>query len=151
MIQRKQTLFLFQLVFFGIALLFIANHTVVEAEGTTDVFLVPFHNSHLLSTPGHTAAIALNFITLLLAFAVIFLYKKRELQVRLSYLLMALWLVLTLMLVLCPFVQNAATIQSINLNWFAVAIGAVAIVAAFMAIRFIKKDIALLKSADRIR
>ena len=151
MIQRKQTLFLFQLVFFGIALLFISNHTVTDAQGSTEVYLVPFHNSHLSSTAGHSAAIAINFLGLCLATVVIFLYKRRELQLKLSYGLALLWMVLSLMLAFCPFVGGDESSFTVSLHIFPCIIGVVGIAASLLAARFIKKDIELLKSADRIR
>lgn len=151
MIQRKQTLFLFQLIFFGIALLFISSNTITTNSGTVEVSLTPITNAQLSSTTGHVAAIAINFIGLILTFATIFLYKKRELQVKLCYGLMLLWLTLSLMIAFCPFVKTNTNISNIQINYFACVMGAFAIFAAYMALRFIKKDIELLKSADRIR
>ncbi len=151
MIQRKQTLFLFQLIFMGIALLFIPSNTIITASTNTDVFLVPIKSEVFGSSSGHVAAIILNFIGLLLTFATIFLYKKRELQIKLCYMLILLWLVIGLMIAFCPFVIKNENIVNITIHYFACLIALFAILAAYFAIRFIKKDIELLKSADRIR
>ena len=51
----------------------------------------------------------------------------------------------------CPFVIKTDAITAININYFVAAIGFFSIVAAYFAAHFIKKDIELLKSADRIR
>lgn len=151
MIQRKQTLFLLQLVFFGIALLFIPCNTIVTAKGAVDVQLIPLRDSLVSSSMGHLAAVTINFIGLILSFSAIFLYRRRELQVKLSYVLLAIWLILSLMIAFCPFVNKTPDVRDVEVNYFTLIIGAFAILAAFLAARFIKKDIELLKSADRIR
>ncbi len=147
MIQRKQTLFLFQLVFFGIALLFIPSAWVKSGEIETPIFLTPINSGGFSSSIGHQAAIVLNFVGLILAFVTIFLYKQRSMQVKLCNILMLLWIVLTSMILFCPFVE----LNTRSINYFNAIIGAFAFLAAFLAKRFIKKDIELLKSADRIR
>lgn len=147
MIQRKQTLFLFQLVFFGIALLFIPSEWVKSADVETPIFLTPIKSGGFSSSIGHQAAIVLNFVGLILAFITIFLFKQRNMQVKLCNVLMGLWIVLTSMILFCPFVESTTS----SVNYFNVIIGAFAILASFLAKRFIKKDIELIKSADRIR
>jgi hypothetical protein len=150
MIQRKQSLFLFLSVILGIALLFIPSATASSNTGAFDVYLIPLNHSDVASTSGHLAAIALNFINLILAFVTIFLYGKRELQLKLCYGLIVLWLVLTLMVTFCPFaVQTEAT--SVHITFYGTIIGVLGMIASFLAARFIKKDIELIKSADRIR
>jgi hypothetical protein len=151
MIQRKQTLFLFQLVFLGIALLFIPSNSILKKEGVIHVSLIFFSDTSASSTLGHYAAIAFNFIALLLAFSTIFLYKRRELQVKLCYLLFTLWLIITAMVAFCPFVQSIDESIVIKTNYAVCIIGLFSMLACILAIRFIKKDIGLLKSADRIR
>lgn len=151
MIQRRQTLFLLQLVFLGIALLFVPLGTVSSATASESIFLVPFRIPEFQSTIGHSTAIFLNFACLILAFTTIFFYKKRELQIKLCYLQMILWLILGLMIAFCPFVQKTENIISVQSNYFGSIICIVSILAAYLAARNVKKDIDLLKSADRIR
>ncbi len=151
MIQRRQTLFLFQLVFLGIALLFVSIATVTTNNGTVNVYLIPFSDPAVTSTSGHLAAIALNFIGLILTFVTVFLYKRRELQVKLCYGLMVIWLILTLMMAFCPFVEKTNTVISVENSYFGTIIGIFGMLAAYVAAHYIKKDIALIKSADRIR
>ncbi|MCC6371480.1 MAG: DUF4293 family protein [Bacteroidia bacterium] len=151
MIQRKQTLFLFLLGALNAALLFIPSVKVVMNGNTFPVVLEPLKNSELISTIGHTTAIFLNFASLVLAFLTVFIYNKRELQIKLCYALAGLWLVLSGMILFCPFITKTESISAVNVNYVAVAIGFIAVAIAFVAAKFIKKDIDLLKSADRIR
>lgn len=151
MIQRKQTLFLFQLVFLGIALLFIPCVTVITTTTTHEVLLIPLNNPEVTSTMGHIAAVLINFLGLVLAFIAVFLYQRRQIQLKLCYAMMILWLVLTAMMAFCPFVEANVAVESIKVNYLALVVGGFGILAAYMAARYIKKDIELIKSADRIR
>jgi len=151
MIQRKQTLFLFVQVFLGISLLFFPVNTVTLSSGTIDVFLIQLKDSGVSSTSGHVFAVILNFLCLILASSVIFLYRNRELQLKLSYLLLVLWLILCGMLAFCPFVVQTEANEIVNSTYFGPGAGILGIIACVLATRFIKKDIALIKSADRIR
>ena len=152
MIQRKQTLFLFQLVFLGIALLFIPSVNVIYQNVSTGVTLVPVNLPDYHSTPGHVAAIGLNFLGLVLAFVTVFMYNRRELQVKLCYTLTVIWVVITLMIAFCPFIEgtNNNPVET-KTNFLAILIGAFGVFAAILAARYIKKDIELIKSSDRIR
>src|SRR5258706_14541250 len=118
MIQRKQTLFLFQLIFLGIALLFVPCNIIITSTGTHDVCLVPLKVPDISSTPAHMTAVAINFFTLILTFLTIFLYGKRELQLRLCYVLAALWAVLALMMAFCPFVEKNSLVVAVQINYF---------------------------------
>lgn len=149
MIQRKQTLFLIELIFLGLSLLFVPCQDIITATASTHVYLMPLIDFQ--STTGHLFAVILNFIGLVIATICIFLYKKRELQIKLCYALLAIWLVLPAMMLFCPFVVKTEAITEIKINYFVVAIAVFSIIAAILAARFIKKDIDLLKSADRIR
>ena len=151
MIQRKQTLFLFQLVFLGIALLFIPSATVVSNNVTSPVFLVPVKSAEFASSAGHIAAIGINFLALVLTFITVFMYKRRELQLKMAFVLIFIWVVLTLMLAFCPFISATDEVTSVHTNYLPVIIGVVGIIAAYLVAKYIKKDIELIKSADRIR
>jgi hypothetical protein len=150
MIQRKQTLFLFELIFLGIALLFVPSGNVATPASSYELYLVPINNAEIHSSPGHYAAIFINFTALVLAFVAVFLYRQRTMQMKLCYVMLILWTVLTLMIAFCPFVNSSVT-PSAHVSYLAVAIGAFGMLAAYLAARYIKKDIELLKSADRIR
>jgi hypothetical protein len=151
MIQRRQTLFLFQLVILGLALMFVPVVYAVTGRGEIPVYLVTIEDAELRSTPGHVAAVYLNFGALILASATVFLYRRLALQLKICYVLAALWLILTLMIAFCPFVDSGDKPVVVEVNYFAVPMGALGILASVMAGRFIKRDIEVLKSADRIR
>lgn len=112
MIQRKQTLFLLLSLFASVALFLYLRENII--------------------------GIIINAIAALLALITVFLYKKRTLQVKLSYALMLLQLAITV-------------IVSFGLLGITSIIGIIGAIAAYFAAFYIKKDIELLKSADRIR
>jgi hypothetical protein len=149
MIQRKQSLFLIQIIFLGLSLLFVPCQNIFTKTVVTNVYLAPL--TEYQSTLGHLFAVGLNFLGLIVATITLFTFKKRELQIKLCYALIAIWLVLIGMMLLCPFVVKTEEMIEVKINYFVVAIGAFSVLAAFLAARFIKKDIELLKSADRIR
>jgi len=151
MIQRKQTLFILATVVCNCLLLFIPVADVIHSNISTHVYLVPFAESAPISTMGHFTAIALNFMALLLSFAVIFLYKNRSLQIRLTWFIILIWVTLGLMMWLCPFVVRSEDVQGIIMKYLTACISIPAVLSGWMAIRYIQKDIDLLKSADRIR
>ncbi len=151
MIQRKQTLFLLQCIICGIVMMYIPCQQITLADKTLGLCLVPSDVAEIASTLGHFGAIALNLGAVLLSFLIIFLFKKREMQIKLSYALMAFWMIIIAMVYLCPFVIKTDKIQAVAINHFVVLVGIIAIAAAWFAIKFIKKDIDLIKSADRIR
>jgi len=152
MIQRRQTLFLIQLLFLGIALLFVPTLKVVDEMGQHAVCLVPpTETSSFESTLGHTAAVVINFSGLVLGVIAIFLYRKRELQAKLCYVLMLIWLGITLMIEFCPFVKSLGPGSHYENTHFGTLIGIFGMLAAYLALRYIRKDIELIKSADRIR
>lgn len=151
MIQRKQTLFILAMVLCNCLLLFIPVADVIHNNLSTHVYLVPFAEATPVSTMGHFTAIALNFLALLLSFAVIFLYKNRTLQIRLTWLTILIWMTLGLMMWLCPFVVRTEYVQGVIMKYLTACISIPAVLSGWMAIRYIQKDIDLLKSADRIR
>ena len=124
MIQRKQTLFLLLSLFASGILFFYLNENKLQ--------------SNIL----HYVGISVNLIASLLALITIFLFKKRTLQVKLSYALMLLQLALTLIISFTSTSSNSG---------LASIIGIVGAMGAYFAVRYIKKDIEILKSADRIR
>jgi uncharacterized membrane protein (DUF485 family) len=146
MIQRKQTLFLLQVAFLALCFLFVPIQ-FVNQPNPAQATLLPSGNS----TPGHLAAVGLNAMGLMLAIVTIFLFKRRELQIKLCYVLMAIYIILPFMMAFCPFIAINAEPRSFETNMFGYIISAVNVLAAYLAARFVKRDIDLIKSADRIR
>jgi len=150
MIQRKQTLFLIELIFLASALLFIPSTIVIAPSGSYNVFLLPSTGT-FTSSNWHIIAMIINFICLALAVASVFLFKKRTLQVNLCYTQLFLWVMLSAILAFCPLVERSGTISEIQNNYVGSAICLCAVFASFLAAKFIIKDIALLRNSDRIR
>ena len=148
MIQRKQTLFLLALVLIGAMLLFIPVRTVTGATASFDITLLPAAVPH--STFFLVLAIFLNIIALLLSAMAIFLYKKLELQSKLCKVIFLLWFLLTCTLLFATFVKPSPEERVLN-HYLTAVFGLGAMFSALSAGRFVRKDIELLKSADRIR
>ncbi|PBQ30730.1 hypothetical protein CNR22_02725 [Sphingobacteriaceae bacterium] len=147
MIQRKQTLFLLALALTSISLLFIP-------VGTASINGVPMNFSLLLKNAGefhstiwHFLAVSLNALAIVLSVVTIFIYRKRILQIKLCYVLMLIELAIALIISFCPQSQLFQTESS----GFGIIICVIGVMCAYLAARYIKKDIELLKSADRIR
>lgn len=151
MIQRKQTLFLAGGALLSLLLLFVPNHVVTLQKMNYSLCLMPPTTPDFIGTLGFTAAVAINFIIMVLSFVTIFLYKKRELQVKLSYGICMLGLVLAVMCQFCPFVVVNENVLAVKNTFVGLFIGLSIALFGFVAQFFIKKDIELLKSADRIR
>lgn len=151
MIQRKQSIFLLLVSLMSVALLFVPTFSVNTAKGNLDVVLAPIINSDIQSTTGHMAAIFINFGLLMISSLIIFFYNKRQLQITICYVIIIGWLILTAMILFCPFVVKSDSITVIERKFLPIVFCALAVLMAFLAIRNIKKDIELIKSADRIR
>lgn len=150
MIQRKQTLFLMQIAFLALSLLFVPVQ-FIGGPTALGAKLLPLSGASFSSTSMHMAAIALNFAGLILASATIFIFRKRNLQVNLCYVLMIIYSAVLALIAFTPFIQSDGIPQKTEINLFGYIIPVVNIVSAYFASRFVKKDIALLKSSERIR
>ena len=150
MIQRIQTLYLLSLVLISVLLLVIPSAEINFSGHLLPIKLFPEGSNLFQSSIGLTSAMLLNAVGLLVAFLCIFLFKKRVLQLKLSYVLMILWLILTMVLSFLPLAleQDGQQLQNTN---YGTILGIFGMLGAYMATRHIKKDIELLKSADRIR
>lgn len=155
MIQRIQTVFLFLAAAFAGVLFFapiagfehgadLMKLTIygVQNQGGTQYF------------SGMYALPLLIFTLLLLAvpLVTIFLYKKRELQLKLSSLNVFLNAILCGMIFLyySSNIQKTLSLQSIS-YLFGTYIPLINMVLSILAMRWIKKDIELIKSVDRLR
>ena len=151
MIQRKQTLFLLLSVFSSIALVIIPSNYLNVNGSTFGVSVFSLYTQKLTGSIWHYAGMILDTATFALALVTIFLYKQRVLQVKLCFALMLLQLGVTLIVSLCSMVIKTDNILSIENSGIASIIGVIGMMSAYLAARYIKKDIELLKSADRIR
>jgi hypothetical protein len=148
MIQRKQTLFLLQSLFFNIALFFIPNkYILTDLPNKNVLYLIPFVNSSI----GHYAAITINCLLIILTLIVIFLYKKQSFQLKLGKILWFFWIILILMILFCPFTNKETNATEITTNYFSIFICFAGLLTTIFACKLIKRDIELLKSSERIR
>lgn len=98
--------------------------------------------------------IALTVLSSLVSFATIFLYKNRLLQIRLCWLTIVLSIAITPLLVLSYFSIDLTPYQGIGIDtdpWIGMFLPTTSLVFTLLALRAIKKDEALVRSADRIR
>ena len=148
MIQRKQTLFLLQSLFFNIALFFIPNKYIFTGLSNKNaLYLIPVVNSSI----GHYAAIIINCLIVILTLIVIFLFKKQSLQLKLGKILSFFWIILFLMILFCPFLNKETNSIEITTNYFSIFICFAGLLTIIFACKLIKRDIELLKSSERIR
>ncbi len=142
MIQRKQTLFLLAVAIIAISLFFVplfnyngdthsGTFNLTTSEGVSNVYY----------------PIIINIIVLILSIGLIFLYKNRVLQYKLSTLLALFNVFITGLLFILPF---QAILTEIEVTFWAF-LPIISAVFAFLAGHFIKKDEQLVRSADRIR
>ncbi|MDX1476111.1 MAG: DUF4293 domain-containing protein [Saprospiraceae bacterium] len=146
MIQRIQSIFLLLAAMaFGALLAFPMAST--PTAGTDLIFA-----DQEYTVQDNVALLILTIAGLVLALAAIFLYGKRSLQLRLSYLLIVICIVLPLVAYL--FFTNQASVMSAEqsvhdeLGLFLPFVGLICVI---LAARFIRKDDRLVKSMDRLR
>ena len=162
MIQRRQTVYLLLSVIIT-ALLFFMPLMSFNADGEVMRFTI-FGIKNPIETMSLSATYTWPLVVLTILMAVaplvtIFLYKKRELQVRLCRLNM----LVNIIFIGLVFLYYEADIQKIiaavegdeyQLDvayFFGMVIPLVNLILEILAIRGIKKDIELLKSVDRLR
>ena len=137
MIQRIQSVFLLVVVLCGCCMFVFP---FVQYRGYPPLFL---RNPMDITPIG-------NYVAILTALIALCLYKNRKLQIKLCYLIMVFngCLFLTIFLF-----TNQLYLHDFEKKTFLFVtyLPLVAIVAAFMASRYIKKDEELVRSADRIR
>ncbi|MCG8582269.1 MAG: DUF4293 domain-containing protein [Bacteroidales bacterium] len=150
MIQRIQTLYL---LLSGLLMgsLFFVPLAQIETE-TQEVFQFIYRG--LTNAEGETVTptLALSIlltVATLVSFITIFVFKKRTLQIRLCGINLALLLGTTGMIY---YLGSQLADDSAVVNYsITTAFPVVAFILAFLALRAIGKDVALLKSMDRIR
>ena len=162
MIQRRQTIFMLLSAIIS-ALLFIMPLASFNANGNIMQFTIfgirnPIETLSLTTTYTWPLVI-LTFLMTIVPFVTIFLYKKRELQVRLCRLNMLSTLIFIGLVFLyyeSDILKVIAAVEGdtyqLDVAYFiGMAIPLINLVLEIFAIRGIKKDIELLKSVDRLR
>ena len=155
MIQRIQTVFLFLAAVFAGILFFtplasfgygdeLMKLTIYGVESQTDAQLF----SGIYALP----LLLLTILLVVFPFVIIFLYKKRELQCKLSSLNIFLNAVLCglIFLFYVSDVQKTVSAESVS-YLFGTYVPLINMVLSVLAMRWLKKDIELIKSVDRLR
>lgn len=145
MIQRIQSIFL---LLAGLAILglFIFPFAT-SAQGDQNLF-----QDKLFNIMDHPILLVLTCLAAGLAIANIFLFKNRDLQIKLSYGIIVLSILLPIVaffLVYQSGVESGAL--QIRENYLGLAMPILAILFGFLASKYIKKDHKLVKSMDRLR
>ncbi len=124
----------------GVGLLIYPYASTLPVTETSNLTLMPT-TAHINANAWFYGAVFLNLLSILLAAITIFLFKNRKLQIKITYFL----IFINFLLFAALYFSNSPN------NLSAILIPAIAIASAYMAIRYIKKDDALVRSADRIR
>ena len=145
MIQRIQSLYLFAVFVLSVVLFFVPLYTS-ETQNVDN----GTHDFQYVSCASNSAYLVMNGMTGLLSLVIILLYKKRNLQLRLSGLSI---------LFSCIFVgavfyfsedANASVLAKVHYD-IGMYLPLIQLILTFRAMRAIRKDEALIRSADRLR
>ncbi len=146
MIQRKQTLFLLAVAIIATLLFFVPFLTFSHDDSSQSLSLKDAFKS--LENNNVFYPLVLNVLVLFSSLAIIFIYKKRILQFKLTNLLVVLNVLITGLFFTLSFHPAGKEPIHYNIGAFLPFAGAFF---AFLAARFIKKDEKLVRGADRIR
>lgn len=155
MIQRIQTVFLFLATIFAGTLFFVPIATFGYESDLMKLTIYGVQNQIDAQYFSGMYGLPLLIFTLLivvLPFITIFLYKKRELQLKLSSLNTFLNAILCglIFLYYSSNIQKTLAIETLSYS-FGTYIPLINMVLSVLAMRWIKKDIELIKSVDRLR
>ena len=150
MLQRIQSLFLLGIVLCMAAMFFLPIFGTGAASGNFDHYL--FGNtsdSGVIPQALQCALSVLIGVILILALITVFCYKKRQLQIKLCFLNIVFILLFHVGMVYFKIIaeQNQAEFRLQP----AAFLPAVALIFNYLAVKYVKKDEALIRSMDRLR
>jgi len=163
MIQRIQSLFLILIAILGIAIFFFPLVHFSVVSYTFDLFITGIKNLDTANPFSFSINMVFHLIILIAliitAIGTIFLYKRRDLQIKLCKFGMMLNIVFVFLIYMfadsikSKFVAKVVMVPEFVMVNFKVGsfLPLIMLVLFFLAIRFIKKDDELIKSADRLR
>lgn len=144
MLQRVQSLLLLGVALISLILIYIPIYEEVPLT-TGEVETVPIP----IGISRSAILLLINAATGILAFFAIFLYKRRNIQVRVSNLTI---LLTSIFIALLFFMVDATSADSHRIKYLTGAyLPFIQVLLSFLATWFIKKDDELVKSADRLR
>lgn len=148
MIQRKQTLFLLAVSIISAILIFTPFQYLNINDKLEAICLMPGCSPEIINSNIY-APMLLNLLSLVLSLIIIFQYKKRVLQYKLSNLLALINVFIIGLFFLLSYVKDVVS-GTISFS-FGAFLPSISVIFAFLASHFIKKDEELVRSADRIR
>lgn len=155
MIQRIQTVFLFLAAILAGVLFFAPIAAFEHGSDLMKLTIYGVGNQTSSQYFSNIYSLPLLILTLLLVaipFITIFMYKKRELQLKLSSLNVFLNAILCGMIFLYYSSNIQKTLVTENISYlFGTYIPLINMVLSILAMRWIKKDIDLIRSIDRLR
>lgn len=149
MIQRIQSIFLLDIVFFSVLTLFFPFVQYQNGDTIVALSLMPGALPEGVS-PAFYLPVAVNLFVPLFSLFIIFQYRNRPKQARLAKGLMILILGLLTAMLAINFHAGEKEGWTKTYLWPSF-LPIVSAISAFLAARFIKKDEELVRSADRIR
>ena len=159
MLQRIQSLYLFAALILGILMYFLPFYSYVVSSSKFEFYylgLSQISGDNINITTNTLPLIIIGTITNLLILTTIFLYKNRKLQMKFVRLAMLLYVsIFAIIIIYSNNIENLIK-KAFNSNFdlqYSIGISLPIIIyfLLFMALKGIKKDEALIRSADRIR
>lgn len=146
MIQRIQSVFLFLAAGLNIAVLFLPLWT--KGSPLITIYGMKVEPAGVVESPLPLVHLIVGGVIAAYLIGMIFLYKDRVKQIRLTYIgIIGLMLQIGLMVLMTRMLGNEATGEGGPAFGFFFPIGSILL--SYLAIRFIKKDEELVKSTDR--
>ena len=144
MIQRIQSVFLF-LASLSLWSLFKIPFALSDVETT------PFFEDRLFSIQDHSVLLALTIIGGLCSFVAIFMFKKRENQMRLGYVGIICSLFIAIAAFWLIYSNSSQMSNAVIEDQIGLYIPIISLILIIIANMFIKKDVQLVQSMDRLR
>lgn len=154
--QRKQTLFLLITILINFSLFFLELATISSGDASKAFSMYGVEALQEGSAPYATLFLAIILsISMTLSFMSIVLFKKRHVQIKLSQ----FNLLVQMGFIIALFYMSEAAMEAVQIEGLELTINyelgtyltVLPLLFIFLAIRFIKKDEALVRAADRIR
>lgn len=157
MIQRIQTLFLLGVVVLGVAFSFVPvlGFTAYDATYVMSAYKVVLSKEVTTVVSKNMGVGVLEGVIMIVSIIVMFLYKNRQLQMKLLKLNILLITLQVVALMMYVDVAKSAIGPNENDVIIGIEMGAIipvlSLLLTYLAIRFIKKDDELVRAADRLR
>lgn len=157
MIQRIQTLFLLGVVVLGVAFSFVPvlGFTAYDATYVMSAYKVVLSKEVTTVVSKNMGVGVLEGVIMIVSIIVMFLYKNRQLQMKLLKLNILLITLQVVALMMYVDVVKSAIGPNENDVIIGIEMGAIipvlSLLLTYLAIRFIKKDDELVRAADRLR